>query len=88
MLRLLTVSESSFRKHNSKLMELCNPLKFMLEKIPNQTPAIINCHKLYAKILSRYLRLRLRIYAKLINSAKRQEKQFSGKSAARFSSVI
>ena len=57
----ITIAESSFRKHGSKLLELRYPLKFMLKRIPNQTTAFIDCHKPFAEILRRYLRLRLHI---------------------------
>ena len=63
-------------------------LEFMLENIRNQTPAFIDFHKPFSEILGRYLRLRLHIYAKHMTFAMRQEKEFSGKSAARFSRVI
>ena len=64
------------------MMNIHDPLDFLMMKVSNQNGSTSNCHDVGAKILKRYLRLH--IYARHINFNFDQQKQFAGKSAARF----
>ena len=84
VLRLLNNAEVVFRSNSLKMMNIQDPLDFLMMNVSNQN-SISNCHDVGAKILKRYLCLH--IHARHINRNFNEEKQFAGKSAARFSGV-
>ena len=67
------------------MMNIDDPLDFLLLKVFDQNHSISNCHDVGAKVLKSYLRLH--IYARHINCDFNHGKHFVEKIAARFSDV-
>ena len=65
MLQLLKNAEVVFCSNSLKMMNIHDPLDFLMIKVFNQNSSISNCHDVGGKILKRYLRLH--IHARHIN---------------------
>ena len=74
MLQLLNNAEVVFRSNSLKMMNIHDPLDFLMLKASNQNRSISNCHDVGARFLKRYLRLH--IHARPTNSYFFQKKQF------------
>ena len=85
MVQLLNNAEVVFCSNSLKMMNIHGPLYFLMLKVSDQNHRISNCHDVGAKVLKRDSLLH--INAKHINFYFNQEKQFAGKSAARFLGV-
>ena len=59
VLHLLNNTEVVFRSNSMKMMNILDPLDFLMLKVSNQNHIISNCHLVDAKILKRHLRLHI-----------------------------